>query len=270
MQKISNPLFVEVITKLFILLVIAKIISLSIWWFLPTEGVEYQQRENYKPSYQRVDFKVMLDAAPVKSGIHKQNTNAQTTQEGINITNMILKGLYGNGDHGMAIIALKSSPQKTSVVAVGEEYSGYILKRILQESVAFVKDAKEFVLKMPKQKQVNKSFISEMEEETYKQVNRADINDYVEQRKDIWKDIALEPVQDGPKLKGFKVKRINHSSKIGALGLKVGDTIIAANNTPLTSVKDVMELYKNLKSLNTLQLVVLRNSQEVELIFDIN
>ena len=40
MQKLSNPFLVSIITKILILLVIAKVFSLLIWWFLPSDGVE--------------------------------------------------------------------------------------------------------------------------------------------------------------------------------------------------------------------------------------
>lgn len=269
MQKISNPVFLDLMTKLFILLVFAKLISMAIWWFLPTEGVELETRENYKPNYQRVDFKSMLHSSA--KGFSAPKQTSVISRSGTSMTNMLLKGLYGSGNHGMAIVALKSSANKTSVIAVGETFSGYRLKKVLQESVVFVKNNKEYVLRMAKQKKLSSSMISDVPvEQTVTKVSRTDINDYVANRKDIWKDIGMQAINDGGKLKGFRVNRMNKKSKVASLGLKIGDIIIAANNTKLTSMKDVMDLYKNIKTMTTLQLVVLRKSQEIEFVFDIN
>jgi hypothetical protein len=51
MINLSNSKMFNLITKLLILLAVAKSISLAIWWFLPSEGVELQVKENYKPKY---------------------------------------------------------------------------------------------------------------------------------------------------------------------------------------------------------------------------
>lgn len=63
MSKLSNSIMLSVFTKLLILLAIAKTLSLALWWFLPADGVELQVQDNYKPKYQRVDFKNMLNTA---------------------------------------------------------------------------------------------------------------------------------------------------------------------------------------------------------------
>ena len=266
MQKLSNASLVRMITKILILLAIAKVFSLLIWWFLPGEGVELQVKKNYKPSYQRVDFKNML-VSPASAKAKAEN---QTSVSGINITNMVLKGLYGKGDKGMAIVALKSSLSKTSVVAVGEVFSGYTLKTILLDAVVFTKDDKDYTLTMGKVKGMGKSSISTVAvEQTNKQVARKDINDYIENRKDIWKDISIDALKDGDSIKGFKVTRINPKSELASLGLEKGDVIVAANNVALNSYKDVLDIYKNIKKLKTIQLIILRDNQEQELVYEI-
>ena len=267
MQKLSNPFLVSIITKILILLVIAKVFSLLIWWFLPSDGVELKVKKNYKPSYQRVDFKNMLvGPAVAKAKKEKNKANASS----VNITNMVLKGLYGKGDNGMAIVALKSSVAKTSVVAVGEVFSGYTLKTILLDAVVFTKDAKDYTLSMSKSKGMSTASISTVAiEQTSKNVARKDINDYIENRKDIWKDITIDALKDGNNIKGFKVKRVNPKSELASLGLQKGDVIVAANNVALTSYKDVLDIYKNIKKLKTIQLIILRDNQEQELIYEI-
>ncbi|MDB2562089.1 hypothetical protein N9X61_00645 [Sulfurimonas sp.] len=269
MQKLSNSFFLNILTKVLILLAIAKVISLAIWWFLPSDGVELQVKKNYKPAYQRVDFKSMLISPSVAHA--KKQAKKKTTTSSVNITNMILKGLYGKGTNGMAIVALKSSARKTSVVSVGEVFSGYVLKTILKNAVVFTKNKKEYTLNMGKPKNISKSVISPVTVETRtKTVARKDINDYIYNRKDIWKDIAIDALKVSGKIQGFKVKRVNKKSQLGTLGLQKGDLIVAANNIELKSYKDVLDIYKKIKELKTIQIIVLRDNQEHEFVYDIN
>ena len=269
MQKISNPHLLSVITKLFILLIVAKSLSLFALWLLPSDGVNVATQKNYKPKYQRVDFKNML-----KSNRQVNQARAQTyqlTNNGIDITNMLLKGLYGSGNNGLAIIALKSLPQKTSLVSVGENYSGYVLNTILKESVVLTKAGKEYILRIEEGgKIINKmnTFVQTVDDEhVEKKVSRQDIQYYAKHPDQIWKDISIVQMKNE---QGFKITNVRKNSKMDALGLKKGDIMIRANNNDLKSYKNAIELYKNMDKVHTIELVVLRNNQEKEFIYEIH
>ena len=183
MKKLSSSYMLRVATLLLILLAVAKAISLAVWWFLPSDGVELQVKDNYKPKYQRVDFKNMLNA-----GIRTKNdskTYQDSSASGISITNMVLKGLYGKGSKGFAIVALKSSLKKTSIVSVGEVFSGYTLKTILNDGVIFTKSSKEYVLKMLHSKITKESVMSSVQSSEPKGISRADIDFYSKNPKEI-------------------------------------------------------------------------------------
>ena len=268
MKKLSSSYMLRVATILLILLAVAKAISLAVWWFLPSDGVELQVKDNYKPKYQRVDFRNMLDAGVNTS--KKSNTHQDSLASGISITNMVLKGLYGKDSKGFAIVALKSSPKKTSIVSVGEVFSGYTLKTILNSGVIFTKSSKEYVLNMLHSKITKESVMSSAESSEAKDVSRADINFYAKNPKEIWKDISIKEVKNGGKIEGFKVTKINKNSKIAKLGIKKGDIIIKANNIELKSYKDALNLYGKINDLDTIQIVILRNNQEKEIVYEIN
>ena len=268
MKKLSSSYMLRVATFLLILLAVAKAISLAVWWFLPSDGVELQVKDNYKPKYQRVDFKNMLNA-----GIRTKNdskTYQDSSASGISITNMVLKGLYGKGSKGFAIVALKSSLKKTSIVSVGEVFSGYTLKTILNDGVIFTKSSKEYVLKMLHSKITKESVMSSVQSSEPKGISRADIDFYSKNPKEIWKDISIREVKKGGKIKGFKVTKIKKNSKMARLGIQKGDIIIKANNIELKSYKDALNLYGKINDLDTIQIVILRNNQEKEIVYDIN
>jgi len=280
MIKLSNSKLILVIFKLLILFVIAKTLSLVLWWYLPSDGIEPILKNNYQPKYQRVYFKNMITtAAPVVKMVEKEIS----TNQGISITNMILKALYGTESKAFVIIAMKSTPKKTQIIGIGEVFKGYTLKSITSYSAIFEKDLKDYVLTLDKtvrpsdpkiKSKSNSSRASTRARfsgaDSIVSVSRNDIAYFAKNPKQIWRDISIKELKDGKKILGFKVTKIKRKSKFSTLGLKKGDVIIKANNVKLESYKDALALYKNIGKLDAIQLVVLRDNQEMELVYDLN
>lgn len=270
MNKISNSYMMHVITKLLVLLVIAKSISLVLWWYLPSDSIELQTEANYKPKYQKIDFENMLESTLAEK--EKSTVKQESASSGTSISNMILKGLYGDGSKGFAIVALKSSPANTLIVSVGEEFSGYILKTILSDSVVFTKAGKESVLFMDniKESTIPKPLHAVANAEDKKAIAKTDIEFYAKNPNQIWKDISIDEIKDANEIKGFKVSKISKQSKISQLGLQEGDIIVEVNNVKLKSYKDALDVYKDINNLSSVQITVLRNNAELELVYEIN
>ncbi|MCX6076229.1 MAG: hypothetical protein NTW78_04995 [Campylobacterales bacterium] len=265
MIKISNSKLLIVFTRVLILLAVAKIISLGMWWYLPSDGIELNVKKNYEPKYQKVDFKNMLSKPKEKGGA--SNSAAAET---VSITNMILKGLYARDDMGYIIIALKSDPAKTSIVAIGEVYQGFTLKSIELLSVIFEKNGKDFVLELEKSANLPLLPALQSDKVVSSEVSRADISLFAKDPKTIWNDISINEVKNGDKIAGFKVTKINPKSKFATLGLMENDLIVKLNNVQLESYKDAIEVYKNIDKIDTIQIVVVRDNQEKELVYEIH
>ena len=273
MQKPSNKKLLSIATRLLVLLLIAKVISLVVWWYLPSEGVELNAKKSYLAKYQRVDFRNML----IKAKVETPTTKVETTSA-LSIDSLVLKGLYGSQFNGYAIVAKKSALKKTKIVAVGEEYAGYKLKEIAIDHVIFTKNAKDFILELQKSKgkfnssitRVNNSHEEDDAEISEKVVTRSDIKYYSKNPSKIWKDIAIFPVKKSGRIEGFKVTRIKKGSKMAQLGLRKGDIMIRANNVKLTSFNDALKLYKNINKIDTIEIIVLRNNEEKEIIYEIH
>ena len=269
MIKLSNSKFILIVTKLLILLVVAKALSLFIWWYFPSDGVGLSIKENYQPKYQRVTFNNMI----INTKVKESSQVKQATDSGISITNMILKGLYGTESKGFVIVAMKSTPKKTSIIGVGESFGGYELKSIHIRSAKFHKNGSDFILlldEIKKASSVIKAKKRAIDTETPGIVSRKDIAYYAKNPKQIWREISIKEVKDGKKIKGFKVTKIDSKSRFARLGLLKGDVIIRANNVKLTSYREALEIYNKINQLDTVQIVVMRNNQEVELVYEIN
>ena len=276
MQKPSNIKLLAIVTKLLILLLVAKIIALGVWWYLPSDGVELNASKSYLVKYHRVDFRDMLGRAKVQSASSPQEKQDRAASPSYSINSLVLKGLYGNRINGFAIVAEKISTKKTTIVAVGEIYQGYKLKEIELDHVIFTKLGKDYLLKLEKSSKQDfshslKRIHSEnANDESEHRVSKKDINFYSKNPNQIWKDIAIAPVKRNGKIEGFKINRIKRGSKMDMLGLKKGDVIIEANNIKLSSFKDAINLYKNINKIDTIALTVLRNNQEKEIIYEIH
>ena len=275
MQNLSNTKLLPILVKLFVLLLVAKIIGLLVWWYLPSEGVELNAKKSYQAKYQRVDFKNMLVRAKV---VKETKPQEQTSTAAFSINSLLLKGLYGSKFSGFAILAKKSSPNMTTIVSTGEVYAGYQLKEIALQEVYFTKGGKDYALALPKTSQksyvkaVRKSqhSVNANDTENEKTVTKQDIKYYSSNPSRIWKDIAIAPVKKFGKIVGFKVNRIKRGSKMATLGLHKGDIMIRANNIKLTSFNDAINLYKKIDTIDTIAIVVLRNNEEKEIIYEIH
>ena len=270
MSKVSNS-YLGIIVRLLVLLALAKAIALAVWWFLPDDGVRLKENLNYNPTYHRIDFKNMLSSsvATTQANIHEHKK-----EQSVGITSMVLKGLYGMKDKGFIIVALKSSANKTSLVSVGEEYAGYRLKSILKDGALFTKAGQEYVLKiaMPKKRINVHSSVTPVSggDAAVHSVSRRDIKYYEKNPDKIWKDISIMEIKNGNRINGFRVTRVRRGSKMATLGLQRGDVIIRANNVELNSYKSAFDLYKQINTIDTLQLVVRRNNEEKELVYEIH
>lgn len=270
MQKLSNTKRIAVISKLLVLLLCAKIIALVVWWYLPSEGVALHAKKSYQAKYQRVQFSNMF--------IHSTGSDAsvlkKTKNKAYSMNNLLLKGLYGSKFNGFAIVAKKSSPTKTEIIAVGENYEGYKLKQIDLHNVTFTKATKEYILLLKESKNKMSDVFTKFGKNTStrayeKQVTREDIHSYSNNPSQIWKDIAIVPLKEAGKIVGFQVNRIKKNSKMATLGLEKGDVITTANNIKLSSFNDALKLYKDIDKIDTIALTIQRNNQEKEIIYEI-
>lgn len=278
MQKISSTPFLGIFLKLLLLSLIAKLGTLVLVWFLPHDGISHNERESYQPPYVRYDFSSML----VKPQATTQSEQGgQSGAAGISITNMILKGLYGKGESGVVIVALKNDLKKSEVIAVGEIFEGYKLKSIHADNAVFEKGGMDYVLAMFEEKGISQNLKKarapapaqtprEIDISKPLEVTKKDISFYAKNPNEIWKQISIVEKKKNDQIVGFEVRRIDPKSPFAALGLQKGDLIIKANNKELKSYKDAIEIYQNIDTLTSVQIVFMRNNQEMEIVYEVN
>ncbi len=264
MIKLSNSRYLKVFFKLLLLLLIAKSISLVLLLLLPNDSIELNMQNNYQPKYQRVDFKNMIFDATLDKNTQATNKNTSS------IKNMILKGLYGVKDSGFIIVALKSAPTKTEIIEIGEVYFGYTLVQIANKNAIFEKNSKEYTLWLDVENQNTTKVKNKNKISHQKVITKEDISFYAKNPKQIWKEISIIEVKENKKIKGFKITKIDPSSKMATLGLRKNDLIIKVNNVVLKSYKDALDIYGKIDTMDLVQIVVIRNGIEKEIVYEIN
>ncbi len=287
-----NPVFkqwlLSLLTRLLVIVIIANIISLTMLWFLPGEGVEYFSTKSTQAEYHRYRVAVILEQAEAgsegkaggrssKDGSYKGGPG-DPSAPAKKIPSLILTGLYGTDKAAIIVIAMKSTPTKTEVLGTGEEFGGYTLVGVDNNSALFdrhgqayrlyMQDADKVPAYVPTQSSAGNDF-PDMGDMPTPRVSRDEVVDYAKNMDRIWKDISIIEVKENGALKGFKVTRIKANTPLARLGLKRGDVIIKANNKRIRSYADALDIYKKIGSIQALQLVVLRNDQEKELVYEI-
>ncbi len=267
MQKISNSKFLTRFITLLVTLLSAKLVAVGIDWFLPKQGLESQNKRSYVIAYRHIDFHNMLKTKVVQVQPKKSVSQVES------INTLVLKGLYGNDSYGYAIVAKKSAPKNTTIVAIGESYASYKLKRIALDHIVFSRNNKEYILHLGKDthaKNKRFNFVESSDESDAHTLSRRDIQYYSKNIDHLDHDIAVDEVYENGKINGFKIRNIRKGSKIAQIGLKRGDIILKANNIALKSYNDAFKIYQNLSKLKTIDLLIKRANQEKEILYEIH
>ncbi|WP_345975712.1 PDZ domain-containing protein [Sulfurimonas sp. HSL3-7] len=268
-----NPAYMKILRNLLITILVAKAISLGMLWYFPSEGVNYHASSSKAPEYKRYSVNNIIKAAQRPDLESGSQELGELTAYGPNISNMVLSGLFKSKSGGYVIIALKAKPDNAEVLGIGESFEGYTLKKILENGALFDKGGQSYSLYFSEDKQgeryTQRAGAPESDEETMKQVAKSDISYYAKNVDQIWKDIGIVEEKKNGKITGFKVTRIKANTPFANLGLRQGDIIIKANNKPMTSYKDALAIYQGIDKLQALELIVLRNNQETEIVYEI-
>ncbi len=266
-----NPAYMKILRNLLVIILVAKAISLGMLWYFPSEGVNYHAGSSKAPEYRRYSVNNIIKAAQRPDLGSAQES--ELTAYGPNISSMVLSGLFKSKSGGYVIIALKAKPDNAEVLGIGESFEGYTLKKLLDNGALFSKGGQNYSLYFSEEKQAERytqrEGSAEGDEESMKQVAKSDISYYAKNVNQIWKDISIVEEKKDGKITGFKVTRIKPNTPFANLGLRQGDIIIKANNKPMTSYQDALAIYKGIDKLQALELIVLRNNQETEIVYEI-
>ena len=260
-QLLLIPLVVFVCVK------ILWVIIEFIW--LPPVGVDYIENQDIKALYYRV-----------KVAHKEQKTKPIIKKPVSNIKDIKLLGVYASDDYAVVTVMYKG---KTKVLSTGDKINGFVLTGATMEYAIFRKKGKEYKLELPKDSMhSNKSSITTVtpsvsknkkediiDDGDYKVIDKKVFEHFATHIDDIYKNIGIKDITKGDK-KIFKISFIKRGSVFSKLGLKRGDIIKSVNGEEIDSYSKAFGVYRGIKDMQNLTIVIIRDNKEVELEYEID
>ncbi len=273
MRQVINSKVLNLLLKVLITVVIAKLIGLIVLYFLPKSPVHYALADANNVKYRNYKASKLFDLnSSIKQSPSKKIDNT------LKIDNLLLHAIYGHKDYGFIVFARKSTPDQNHILSVGQDYEGYKLTYIKTHSAILQKNGTNYEIVFKDEPNSKPLFTRvsrpqpQQENETsgvLRAVKRKDVMHYAKNFKEIWKNIAIKEIKVNGKIDGFKIMSVKADSIFSQLGLKRGDVIKSVNQRPLHSYADAFKIYNNINKYESLKLEIIRNNQKKELEYEI-
>jgi general secretion pathway protein C len=280
MKHLFSPKYFKTIIALLVLLLIIKIV-----WFavemtqLPATGVDHVKEAGVKSLYYRVKLTPNEAPAPVKKDLPKVQSSAGS------ISDITLYAIYNASTVTVVTIEYKG---KTKVLSKGDKVNGFVLEGAGSNFATFSKASKTYKVNLRKGKKSPQGTTSSekraSQEEMppskkaegdisdagdHKIVDRSLIDHYATNMDDIYKNIGITESKKNGAME-FKISFVRKNSPFAKLGVKRGDIIKSINGQEINSYNAAFGMYKNIKNIENLTLVIQRGKEEMELEYEIN
>jgi len=286
MKHLFKPESYSLLMGFLLLVLILKLLwfAVEMLW-LPVEGINHAEETGGKALYYRVKLTPNEAPAPV------QQIPTKVVKRAGNMNSIDLLAIYSASD---MVIVTVSHKKKTKVLSRGEDINGFVLESASNNSATFTKDSKSYILKLLKSKKGAKGSQgnnvvkdapvkpspksqpssdpkgSVVDDGNQRVIDKSLLEHYAKNMDDIYKNIGISEVKKGSKLKGFKLTFIKEDSPFGKLGLQKGDILKSINGQELNSYNAAFNVYKGIKNVENLTLVIQRDKQKMELEYEIN
>jgi len=270
------------------IVVLALLLGVKLLWFvvsllwLPTVDIDEAKKEANKALYYRVKLTPNNAPAPVQKKV-----KPVIRASGGSIKDIKLLAIYHASDITVVTIEHKS---KTKVLSNGDAINGFILESAGNNYALFSKAEKEYKVmlitnskvsashsivgvkptKITKKKPVKKALGKVTDVGDHKVIDRALLDHYATNVDDIYKNIGIGEVKKGKDVVGFRINFVRRDSPFAQLGIRRGDIIQSINGQVIDSYSAAFSVYKNIKDMDNMNLVIQRGKDEMELEYEIN
>jgi len=261
---------------------LASIVSSTLYIYLPKYGVS----RDVEPPFKFHDsYKIGNLFIKDKKIEKKRVVKPKKVEKVYDLKKWQLQAVYISPSESFIQIQDKKDNE---IISLLEEYKGYKLVDVKPEEAIFERAGKSYSLKLDEVKngkkaptssvppppptptaEIENSVDPETNEISSASVKRKDIEFYMKNVSQIWRNIKIKPHRENSALTGFKVTWVKGGSVFEHLGLKRGDIISSIDGSPIKSFKQVQRYYKNIKKIKNLNLTVLRNGEEKEIDYEI-
>lgn len=249
----------KLIFNILIAIVLAKLVSLTTLFFTIDSDVKENIQNEAKSSFYYYNFEKLFKEE------RKEIKKVERKRATFTITDITLKAIYEDKENSMIIVEYRN---KTEFLNIGDEFRGFKVTKVNQNSAILEKNSKVYELFLEKEKDEKKSNIITTNNNVVKNsepfvMNRDTINSYKSNISKLLSEIKLAYVKQNGRLIGYEVSFIKPNSFLASTGLRVGDVIFSVNDKVLKSDNDILILYQNLDSINFLKLGIKRLNREI-------
>jgi general secretion pathway protein C len=213
----------------------------------------------------------------IKAVIMEPNNVVATKTD--SMKNIVLKAIYNSYDVNSFILIGDISNKDEKIISINENYNGYKLTQINNNSVAFEKDGNKFELNLITDEDKSAKIMPDMSKRTIDPVevnsdtsfaiSRTDIMKF-SNSSDLSKAISFEQEKSGESILGYRITRIDSSSVFGKMGLNNGDIILTVDGQSTSDVKNLMAVINKLDTVSALNIEIDRNGERIGLNYEIN
>lgn len=283
-----KPLYKNTIFAILILVLLIKLFWFAIFYFyLPIDGVNFEEQKRVKALYYRVKLtpkevpppKIVKKRVPKKKAIRKKTS--------LGMKGIELIAIYHTKENTIITVEKKS---KATILAIGDNIDGFVLKDGGEDFAIFVKNSKEYTLnlktkksnlkinnstptmekKIPKHKKPKKPEGEIVNVGGKKLIDRSLLKHYANNLDEVYKNIGVREVKKNGKIEGFRVSFIKRNSLFSQLGVRRGDIIKKVNGMEMNSYNAGFDLYRNLDKVDNVTIVIERRNKEMELEYEVN
>lgn len=275
MNQIMNNKIINFTFYILLLVLIAKIISLIFFYYLPKQGIDFKI-----VSTQNKNSQIAIN--PFKNIQIKEQNIKKSSESTLSLNSLKLIAIYKENNGGFAII---SEGVQTSVIKFGENYKNYKLIQIDDESIVLSQNDKKYKLEFSKEKFNSSEQIQQPQEplvQNAEQTNNQNITQNLSFKiqkdefslnvKDIEnakKNITFKEISKNGAVDGFRILSLNRNSFFGKLGLQPSDIIKTINNIPINNYEKILEMYSNIDSYDNIKIEIIRNNTAREINYEI-
>jgi len=278
MKKLFNPEMIKILVGILGLFLVIKLlwVVVEMLW-LTAVDIDQVEDQSSKALFYRVKLSPKEDKAP-----------PQVVRRAVKISGSIkeikLLAIYNASDIAVVTVEYKN---KSKVLASGDEINGFTLEGAGSNFAMFSKENKNYKVLLakngknsvsksvakivPSSKPRGKKIEGEVTNEgAAKIIDRSILDHFANNMDDIYKNIGIAEVKDGKDLTGFKINFVRKDSPFAKLGIRRNDVIKSINGQEINSYNAAFGVYKNIKNIDNLNVVIIRGKEEMELEYEIN
>ena len=280
MKTLFKPETVKIVITVLTFLLVFKLL-----WFivqvtvLSPIDIDQVEDQSNKALYYRV--KLTPNQAPAPQKVVQKKTKKISGS----IKEIKLLAVYNSSDISVVTVEHRS---KSKVLSTGEAINGFVLEGAGNNFAMFSKENKNYKVMLTKTSKAGsnassirksatpapekkKEVLGEVTNEgSVRIIDRSLLDHYANNMDDIYKNIGITEMKDGKDLKGFKINFVKKGSPFAKLGIRRDDVIKAINGQEIKSYNAAFGVYKNIKDVESLNLVIMRGKEEMELEYEIN